>query len=337
MNFANLIKNGAWKGVLQGVGMKIMAAKPEIMLIAGGISLLGGTIYACTKTEKAKKVLDNTSEQLKEVDNNVVVPYEEGEEPDKALVKQAKIEKGRKYSKIYAHCAYEMLKIYGIPALLWFGGMGMIVGAHGELRKTNAHLIADSIAGKKLFDEYRQRVAKAVGEEAENKIFMGAEEGMVKILEKDPETGEEKIIEKKADVFYTQPGSIFARNFTEETSDAFDIRSFADYYLDSRVDQINKQLDLGVLRAVTAIDILRRLGFNENALTERSDDDDMMAKLLHYGISGNARKVPDPEMRRLKVTRLRGYKKIWDVERNMEVYVPCLRLDFNFYPLEGKI
>ena len=337
MKLTNLMNKNMLKGAVHGLGMKIMAVKPEIMLVSGIVSVLGGTIYACTKTEKAKKVLDETSKELSEVDISVGVPCEEGQEPDKKLVKQVKIEKGRKYLPIYGHCAYKMLKIYGIPALLWFGGMGMIVGGHGELRKTNRSLIAETIASKKLFDEYRERVAKAVGEEAENKIYMGAQEQKVKILEKDPETGEEKIVEKKADVFYAQPGSVFARNFTEETSDAFDIRSYADYYLDSRVDSINKDLELGLLRAISALDILRRLGFNENALTELADDDDMMSKLLRYGISGNARKVPDPEMRKLKVTRLRGYKKIWDVERNMEVFVPCLRLDFNFYPLEGKI
>ena len=75
------------------------------------------------------------------------------------------------------------------------------------------------------------------------------------------------------------------------------------------------------------------LGFNENALGE----DESLDALLHYGISGNARKVPDPEMRKLKVTKLRGYQERWDNESQSMVYVPCLRIDFNFYPLEGKI
>ena len=107
--------------------------------------------------------------------------------------------------------------------------------------------------------------------------------------------------------------------------------------IDTLINEINQKLETGWFRAFNAIDILRMLGFNENALTERVDDDETMQKMLMYGISGNARKVPDPEMRKLKVTKLRGYKKVWDVARNMEVYEPCMRLDFNFYPLEGKI
>ena len=326
MKITQIFNKEAWNGSLKAVGMKIIAAKPEIMLIFGAAGVLAGTIYACTKTEEAKKVIDQTKNDLSAVDIPIL-------EDDSEENKEFKIEKGRKLVRIYGHAAYQMAKIYGIPALLWFGGMGMIAGGHGELRKTNAHLIADSVAAKKLFDEYRGRVAKAVGEDVENKIFMGAQEGMVAVMETDPDTGEEKLVEKKADVFYAQPGSIFARNFTETTSDAFDIRSFSEYYLDSRIDAINKDLELGILRAENGINILRRLGFNENAL----GDDESVDLLMRNGISGNARKVPDPEMRKLKVTRLRGYEKRWDSKHSIDVYVPCLRLDFNFYPLEGKI
>lgn len=330
MNLRNMFSKDSFKGAVNGIGMKLTAAKPEIMLILGTFSVLGGTVYACMKGEELKKALDEHKERQEEVKNMVAVD-------DNGDPKNEKIEKGKLYVKNYAHFSYELLKIYGIPALLWFGGMGMIFGSHGTLRKTNKHLIADGVAAKKLFDEYRERVAKAVGDEVEEKIFMGVQEGTVNVLEKDEKTGEEKVVKKKVDIFYAQPGSVFARNFTEETSDAFDIRSFADHYLEARVNEINTKLETGAYRAFNAIDIYRMLGFNENALTEIMDDDETMNMLLRYGISGNARKVQDENMRKLKVTRLRGYRKTWDVVRNMEIYVPCLRLDFNFYPLDGKI
>lgn len=331
MNLKNLLSKEAWKGTISSVGMKIMAAKPEILLITGGISVLVGTIYACTKTEKGKKII----EEAKNASEGVDLRLKEAKETvaDKEEQKKITFDAGKDYCRIYGKLVYDLVKVYGVPALLWFGGMGMIFGSHGELRKINSHLIADSVAAQKLFKEYRERVQKAVGEEVEQKIYFGAQEGMVKVLETDEKTGEKKIVEKKADIFHAQPGSIFARNFTEETSDAFDIRSFAEQYLDSRIDNINKNLELGVARAYTGLDILRALGFNENALGEGESVD----ALIRNGISGNARKVQDPEMRKLKVTRLRGYQKKWDVERNIDIYVPCMRLDFNFYPLEGKI
>lgn len=336
MKFMDIFKGEAWKNSFHGMKLQLIEAKPEIMLVGGGIMMLVGTVAACIQTEKAKKALkDAKDEETKEGLNNLVVIDDKTPEE----MKLEKREKGRKLTRIYAHTAYEMVKIYGIPAILWLGGMGMICSGHHTLRKTNAGLVADSILAKKLFDEYRSRVAKAVGEEAEQKIYMGTQEGMIKILEKDPETGKETVVEKKADVFYAQPGSIYAVNFTEETSDAFDTYTYAEQTFDRRVDEINKKLEIGLYRAFNGIEIMRMLGFNENALGfgDGPDVEERLRRLLKDGISGNARKVPDPEMRKLKVTRLRGYQKRWDPARNMDVYVPCTRFDFNFYPLEGKI
>ena len=331
MNIKNLFNKEAWQGNFAAFGMKVAAARPEILLIFGAASLLIGTIEACKKTEEGKKAI----EEAKTASEGIDLRLKEAKETvtDKEELKKIKFETGKEYCRVYGKLAYDLVKVYGVAALMWFGGMGMIFGAHGELRKINSHLVADTVAIQNMLKEYRKRVSKAVGEETEQKIFYGLQEGTVKVLEKDEKTGEEKIVEKKADIFYAQPGSIFARNFTEETSDAFDVRSFAEYYLDSRIDAINKNLSVGVARAYTGLDILRMLGFNENALGE----DENVDALIRNGISGNGRKVPDPEMRKLKVTRLRGYRKKWDVARNMEVYEPCMRLDFNFYPLEGKI
>lgn len=319
-----------FKGMLQGIGMSLTQARPEIMLVSGIISVLGGTIYACTKTEKAKKAIEETKADLKTIEEQIKVPENVDILPETR--KQLKVEKGRQYIRVYGHAMYKFIKLYGIPALLWFGGMGMICGGHGELRKLNRGLTADILAGSQLMKEYRERVAKAVGEEVEQKIFMGAQEGMVQVLEKDEETGEEKLVQKPGDIFYSQPGSIFARNYTQSNTDIM-YRQFTDEFLDSRVDVINHKLELGIMRAYTGLDVFRELGFNENALGQ----DEQIDALMHYGISGNARKVPDPEMRRLKITRLRGYEEQWDAGRGIKVYVPCLRIDFNFYPLEGKI
>jgi len=322
--------NGSW----QGTCMKIAASKPEILLVIGGGMMLFGTIYACLQTDKAKEAVKKMEEDIKNVEKSVVIEENEQIKLLPETKKQLKMERGKQFTQIYAHFAYEMMKIYGVAALFWFGGLGMIGKSHFELRSLSRGLAADLVASNNFIAKYRERVAKAVGEETEKKIYLGTQEGMVPVIEKDPETGEEKVVEKKVDVFMAQPGSIFALNYTPTTSDAFDIRSFADHYLQARVDKINADLEIGLKRAYSALDILRMLSFNENAW---GNNDEMIKKLLNYGISGNARKVPDPEMRKLKVTKLEGYEEVFDVERNMKVYRPCLRLDFNFYPLEGKI
>lgn len=337
-NSMKSLKPGTWKigmkNTMRGLGMKAVAVRPEVMLIVGIVAVAAGTIDACLQTEKAKKVIKETKEETQKIEQTLKLEVPEGVEVMPETVKQLKMERGRQYLRTYTHTTYEMIKLYGVPALLWFGGMGMIVAGHHEVRSIARGLAADIVTGNKFLEAYRARVAKAVGPETEQKIYQGVQEGMVRVVEEDPETGEKKIVEKQANIFLDQPGSMFALNFTNETSDAFDIRSHAEYLLQNRIDLINGDLETGWMRAYSALDICRKLGFNENAF---GDNDELLHKFMTYGISGNARKVPDPEMRKLKVTQLTGYQKRWDVQHNMEVYEPCIRLDFNFYPLEGKI
>ena len=330
----DLIKNGGWKAPFQSAGVAIMAARPELALIGGGILLLVGTLTACTKTEKAKKAAEEAKEAIKKVDETLTIS-EDIEEVDilPETRKQLKIEKGRQYTKIYGKLAYEMFKIYGIPAFLWISGFSLVTWGHIDLRHKNRQLAADMFAGSQLMKEYRERVAKAVGKETEQKIFMGVQEGTVKVLEKDPETGEKKLVEKKADIFYANPGSIFARNYVPETTDIM-YKDFDQEYAEKRARLINYDLESGLVRCYTGIEIFRKMGFNEDALGLTEEELDA---LRNYGISTNARKVPDPNMRRLNLTFLDGYRKVIDAVTKEPVFEKCVRLDFNFYPLEGKV
>lgn len=303
---------------------KLKQAKPDILFGFGIIGVLAGTVFACIQTAKAKKAI----EEHKEAIAGIEFEHKVDETLSDEAKKQAKKVKGKKLFNEYAHLSYIMLRIYGLPALLWLLGMGGIVDSHFTLKTANKALFANSVALQQLFDQYRTRVAEQIGVEQEQKMFLGAHEETIQVLEKDPETGEEKLVEKTADVFYAQPGSKYARNFTAATSDAFDIRSYADRYLEARIDAINKDLELGVKRFYTAAEILRMLGFNENEL---NDD------LIDVGISGNARLIEREADRRLIVTRLHGYERKYDHVHDRFIYEPCLRLDFNFYPLKGKI
>jgi hypothetical protein len=317
MNPINYFKSGAWKATAKVVGRKVVETRPEIMLIVGGVSMLAGTIYACVKTPQAKEVIDATKEVIAAEENlNKICDDATNTVP----TQEEKAKRGKKYLGIYAKAGFKIAQIYAIPAFLWGGGILSICGAHKELRVRNTRLLANSVAIQQLFNEYRGRVSDAVGEETENKIFMGAQEGMVQVLETDEKTGEEKLVSKKADVFVAQSGSIFARNFTPATCDAFDIRSYADYFVDSRIEGIKKDLSLGLVKFYSGAEILRKLGLVETEIGP---------EMIENGIS---KKGPE-----LKVTRLQGYEKIWDEDKQTFIYRPCLRLDFNFYPLKGMI
>lgn len=324
MNIMQKFKSSG-SGDLPGVvKYRLNEAKPDLLFGFGIVGVLAGTVLACLKTAEAKKEIEAHKEAIKVIEDQ----YQIREELPKEEKRQLKIQKGRKYIRQYGVLMYKMAKIYGLAAVLWGTGMISFTDAHFTLKSAFADSVGKTVAAQQLLSQYRGHVAEKIGEEEEKKLFLGAREETIQVLEKDPETGEEKLVEKTGDVFYAQPGSIYARNFTEQTSDAFDIRSYADRYLQARIDKINLDLKLGVKRFYTGQEILRMLGFNENELT---DD------FIDVGISGNARLVADPECRELKVTRLKGYERVWDPVRECFLAVPCLRLDFNFYPLKGRV
>lgn len=338
MSFKTFI-NGGWKSDLKVVGMKLAAARPEILLIIGGVSMIAGTIYACTKTDKAKDVAAMTKAKVEEIERKVTVEMPEGTEMAPETKRQLKIERGKQLTGVYAQAAYEYLKLYGLPALLWFGGFGMIIGGHVDLRHSNKLLAADIFAGNKLLQEYRERVSKAVGKETEEKLFLGAQEDTVTVIEKDEQTGEERVVQRKGDIFENQPGSPFAINWTMETADV-PHEAFLESTLNERINQINNHGSTGFIKFMTAVDVCHALGVNDSEIfgdENSKNHDERMKRFMTWGISWNKVKVPDESMRQLRVTKLQGYKKMRDTVHDVDIYKPCMRLDFNFYPLEGRI
>lgn len=304
----------AIKGYLKLAAYKLKEVRPEIALGVGIASVAAGTVWACVKTKEVPAVVEDMKEDL---------ATEKQYEADGNKGKIDILERGR----LYAHYAFKFTKIYGLPFALWACGIGCIIGSHGEMRHRNARLLADSVALKKLFDEYRERVREAVGEEIERKLYFGAtlDEDEVEVLERNEETGEEKLVKKKASVFDKQPGSMYARNFTERTSNEFSIRSYCDFFLEARIANLNRRLRLEPF--LTLNDIYDELGFKAG--------EGRCADGMTVGWVWNPK--IDRGDREIIVERLQGYEARYDDRLGRVIYEPCLRLDFNCYPLEGLI
>lgn len=307
MNFTVFNKlSGAGKLFME----KTRQARPEIGLILGIISVASGTVIACTKTKEAVDTIETTKIELNDVKENT----EEGS-------REALIE----YSRVYGRFLYKMIKVYGISILLWAGGMGSIIGSHADLKKQNTNLILDSMAFKKLFDEYRRRVANEIGKEQEEKLYFDLGEDEVEVLEMNPVTGTKKITRKKADVFKSQSGSKFARNFSERTSYEFDVRSYADFFLEERIKRLNMRLK--AVPFITINEVYDELGMKPEY--GRCEDG------LDWGWVWNPSNPDGPN--EIIIERLKGWEEVYDDRENRSYYVPCLRIDFNCMPLRGLI
>lgn len=315
MNF-NILKNVNFSKVTNTakvVGHHLREVRPEIMLGTGIVAVLAGTVLACVKTNSASPVIQHmktTHDELEFVRKN---PQAE----EKPTV--------REYVNCYGKCAVELAKIYALPVALWGGGMACILGSHGEMRSRNAKLLANSVALKKFFDEYRAMVKEKLGEDAERDIYFGAKEEEFEVEETDPETGEKTVKKTRGKVFRKQPGSMYARNFTPRTSDEFDIRKYADDFLDARIEQLNCRLRLEPF--ITLNDVYDELGMKPGE--GRCAEGMTVGWVWHPKIDRGDREI--------RIERLEGWEEVYDAVTGRTKLVPCLRLDFNCYPLEGLI
>lgn len=315
MNF-NILKNVKFTkvaGAFKKVGFKLYEVRPEILLGAGALSVLAGTVLACMKTKEAEPIVAHAKEQKDELD----FVRENVQAEEKPTFKE--------YIRVYSRAGFELAKVYAVPAGLWIGGMVSIFGSHGDMRMRYGKVLANSVAFKKFFDEYRELVKEKIGEEAEKELYFGAKEEEFEIEETDPETGETKKVKTRGKVFRKQPGSMWARNFTKKTSDMFDTRSYNDMFLDGRIEGMNN--DLKIQNFITINEVYDRLGLKPGY--------GKCAEGMTVGWCWNPK--IDRGDRQIVVERLQGWEETWDPVYERTVMKPCLRLDFNCYPLEGLI
>lgn len=178
MKLAN-IKTGATR-LVKMTGLKLKKVSPEILLVTGVVSIVGGTVLACKATLKADEILEEHEDRLGSID--CATQY--GDNYSDADCRQDLV-------ITYVQTAGQFMKLYGPSVLLIGGGIGCIMASHGIMKKRNAALMTAYTALDNAFKDYRKRVAKAIGEEEEEKIYLNAD-SIEKEIFTDEKTGETK-------------------------------------------------------------------------------------------------------------------------------------------------
>ena len=134
---------------------------PEILVVAGTVSVGGGTVLACRATLKAKDILEE------EIATEIEFETEDGDVEFYPLadseIRKAQIEKGM-------HVAGSYLPAAGLVV----GGVAMLIGAKSiEHRRLTAALGAYSSL-QSMFEEYRKRVVSEHGAAADIKALTGS-------------------------------------------------------------------------------------------------------------------------------------------------------------------
>lgn len=185
-NALDTIKNGLayWSS---NVRLNLKKASPEIFLIGGVVSIVGGTILACRATMKAEEVLAVHEDEVSTIAKAEEIGSADGN--TKYTDEDAK----RDYAVAYFRNVGRFAKLYAPSAMLIGGGIAMICASHGIMRKRNAAITAAYNAVNTMFSQYRSRVIKEEGPLVDRHYLTGRDY----VLVDDPDNPGSKLVEEK--------------------------------------------------------------------------------------------------------------------------------------------
>lgn len=220
--------NSMAKQVMYEAGKK----SPEILMIIGGVSIIGGVILAATATLKVDQALEETKEtilKIHETVDNELVEYDEKDSKKDLMV-------------VYLRAGLNMAKLYAPALLFTSAGIICMLSANNILRKRNAALAASYTALVTSFSKYRQRVSDKYGVQAEHDIRFNV------VTDKISETiidakGKEKTVDTEVKVATLDGFSDFAVAFNKYTSTDWKQNSeYRDMFLNSQEAYVNDLL-----------------------------------------------------------------------------------------------
>lgn len=186
---------------LNRIKFKAVKASPELLLVAGAISIVGGTIAACKATTKLDQVLDESRNKIEKF-------HDVAENPEKYELKEEYTEKDMRHDLFitYSKEAVDIVKLYAPAVALTTLGIACMFGSHNILSKRNAALAAAYATVDKGFKEYRKRVVERFGKDMDRELRFN-----IKSQEFEEKTidakGKEKIIKKNVDVVSDDPST----------------------------------------------------------------------------------------------------------------------------------
>lgn len=183
--------------------------KPEIMLVAGLVGVIGATVLACRATLKAKDVVEEHNERLEEIQENL------NEEEKVELPVEAK----KDIRKVYLKTSLKLAKTYAPAIAVETAAFALLIKSNSVQRDRLAGLTAAYITVDQAFKKYRQAVIEELGEEKDLEFKTGLKKQKIDAIVEDEE-GNEKL--KKEEGLVLPDGryiSEYAKFFDESCPD----------------------------------------------------------------------------------------------------------------------
>lgn len=208
MNFLNVVKSGV--GTVKNVTAE---HSPQILLVTGIASIVGGMILTIKNNTKASDILVDRREAIDGLT--------ELSEENKEIYTDEKLSSDIR--KVNMSTTIGLVKTYAPGVLLAGLGIVEIILSNREMshRYKDMASYAGSLAAS--FAAYRQRAKEIYGDDADDRIMYGIERKKVSVSEVDPETGEVKTKKEEVDIATNPFGvSRYAIYFDQDTTTEWD-------------------------------------------------------------------------------------------------------------------
>lgn len=191
--------------------LRVRKNSPIILIVAGVVGVVAGTVMACHATLQAPDILKEHEKRLADIEecktNDRI--REECNYTDDIAAKDTFL--------AYRKTCFAFAKLYAPAVFVSGASVAAIIGSHHILMQRNAALATAYSALAKTFKNYRGRVIERFGETVDQELKTGVKKQKIEETEVDPETGKEKKVKTEADVFdgVLSDYSPYARFFDE--------------------------------------------------------------------------------------------------------------------------
>lgn len=173
--------------VQSGYGRMSYAAKknsPEICLVGAIVTGLLCVITACRASTKLKDVAEDHKARIEKVHE-----AKASEDPDHP------VDEGKALTKETVKTAGNIAKLYAIPVVLGGTSLYLLLKGHNIMASRNAALALEAATAANKLDDYRRKVIERFGEDVDDELSGDVVKVKKKVVQKDPETGEEQEVE----------------------------------------------------------------------------------------------------------------------------------------------
>lgn len=192
--------------------LKVKKYSPEILLAAGIIGSITGTVLACKATTKAKEILKQKDEML-----DTIHQVQEDEEMSK---KYSEKDYSKDLTMVYTQTGMKLLGVYGPAISVSLASFACIICGHKILQKRLIGVSAAYAIVDQSFKKYRANVVEKFGKDTDEELRYGIK--YKEIIKKDKNGKEVKEIGEFIDFDENLEGGSDYSRFFDATSKNFE-------------------------------------------------------------------------------------------------------------------